>query len=70
MKSTMKRLVYDGPGKIDLKEIPIPVILKPTDSVVLQITTPMLLKTVTSGKLEPSKLITHRFKMKQQNENS
>lgn len=44
MKSTMKRLVYDGPGKIDLKEIPIPVILIPTDSVVLQITTPMLLK--------------------------
>ena len=26
-------------------------------------TTPMLLKTVTSGKLEPNKLITHHFKM-------
>jgi alcohol dehydrogenase len=26
-------------------------------------TTPMLLKTVSSGKLEPSKLITHHFKL-------
>ena len=30
----MKGLVYDGPGKIDLKEIPIPVILKSTDALV------------------------------------
>ena len=28
-------------------------------------TTPMLLKTVSSGKLEPSKLITHHFKLKE-----
>jgi len=28
-------------------------------------TTPMLLKTITSGKLEPAKLITHRFKLEE-----
>ena len=30
----MKGLVYGGPGKIELKEIPVPVILKPTDALV------------------------------------
>lgn len=31
---TMKGLVYGGPGKIELKEVPVPVILKPTDAIV------------------------------------
>ncbi|MEO8765975.1 MAG: zinc-dependent alcohol dehydrogenase family protein [Ginsengibacter sp.] len=34
MNTTMKGLVYGGPGKIELKEIPIPVISKPTDALV------------------------------------
>lgn len=34
MKSTMKALVYGGPGKIDLKEVPVPTITKPTDAIV------------------------------------
>lgn len=33
-KSTMKGLVYGGPGKIELKEIPIPTLEKPTDALV------------------------------------
>ena len=33
-KKTMKGLVYGGPGKIELKEIAIPVIEKPTDALV------------------------------------
>jgi alcohol dehydrogenase len=32
--NTMKGLVYGGPGKIELKEIPKPVIKKPTDAIV------------------------------------
>ena len=34
MKTTMKGLVYGGPGKIALKDIPKPVIEKPTDALV------------------------------------
>jgi alcohol dehydrogenase len=34
MKATMKGLVYGGPGKIELKEIPVPVITKPTDALI------------------------------------
>jgi alcohol dehydrogenase len=34
MKKTMKGLVYGGPGKIELKEIPVPGIEKPTDALV------------------------------------
>jgi alcohol dehydrogenase len=34
MKTTMKGLVYNGPGKIELKEVPMPVIVKPTDALV------------------------------------
>lgn len=34
MKATMKGLVYGGPGKIELKEIPVPSIEKPTDALV------------------------------------
>jgi len=34
MKSTMKGLVYGGPGIIELKEIPTPKITKPTDALV------------------------------------
>jgi alcohol dehydrogenase len=34
MKTTMKALVYGGPGKIDLKDIAVPVIQKPTDAIV------------------------------------
>ncbi|MEO5650966.1 MAG: alcohol dehydrogenase catalytic domain-containing protein [Ginsengibacter sp.] len=34
MKTTMKGLVYGGPGKIELKEIPRPGIEKPTDALV------------------------------------
>ena len=33
-KTTMKGLVYGGPGILELKEIPKPVILKPTDALV------------------------------------
>ena len=34
MKETMKALVYGGVGKIELKEVPVPKIRKPTDAVV------------------------------------
>jgi alcohol dehydrogenase len=34
MKATMKALVYGGPGKIELKEVPVPTLIKPTDAVV------------------------------------
>ncbi len=34
MKKTMKGLVYNGPGKIELIEVPKPVILKPTDALI------------------------------------
>jgi alcohol dehydrogenase len=34
MKTTMKGLVYNGPGKIEYKDIPMPVIQKPTDALV------------------------------------
>ncbi|MET0758919.1 MAG: zinc-dependent alcohol dehydrogenase family protein [Flavobacterium sp.] len=34
MKATMKGLVYGGPGKIELKVIPVPNIEKPTDALV------------------------------------
>lgn len=34
MKTTMKGLIYSGSGKIELKEIPTPKILKPTDAIV------------------------------------
>ena len=34
MKATMKGLVYGGPGKIELKDIPVPGIEKPTDALV------------------------------------
>ena len=34
MKSTMKGLVYGGPGKIELKDIPVPSIVKPTDALI------------------------------------
>jgi alcohol dehydrogenase len=33
-KTTMKGLVYDGPGKIEWREVPMPVIVKQTDAVV------------------------------------
>jgi alcohol dehydrogenase len=39
MKATMKGLVYGGSGKIELKEIAIPVIEKPTDALVKVIKT-------------------------------
>ena len=34
MEATMKGLVYNGPGKIELKEIPKPGIIEPTDALV------------------------------------
>jgi len=34
MKSTMKALVYGGEGKIELKEVPLPKIKKPTDAII------------------------------------
>ena len=34
MKETMKALVYEGPGKIELKEVPVPKIVKPTDALI------------------------------------
>ena len=34
MKKTMQGLVYGGPGKIELKEVPVPTIEKPTDALV------------------------------------
>ncbi|MEO6489747.1 MAG: zinc-dependent alcohol dehydrogenase family protein [Ferruginibacter sp.] len=33
-KVTMKALVYGGPGKIELKEIPVPILEKPTDALI------------------------------------
>jgi alcohol dehydrogenase len=32
--AAMKALVYNGPGKIELKDVPIPIITKPTDALV------------------------------------
>ena len=40
---TMKALVYGGPGKIELKEVPIPTIIKSTDALI------KLLKTTICG---------------------
>ena len=40
---TMKALVYDGPGKIELKDVPVPTIIKPTDALI------KLLKTTICG---------------------
>ena len=34
MKETMKALVYGGPGKIEVKEVPVPRITKPTDALI------------------------------------
>ena len=34
VKSTMQALVYGGPGKIELKEVPVPTIQKPTDAII------------------------------------
>ena len=34
MKSTMKALVYDGPGNIELKDVPVPKLNKPTDALI------------------------------------
>lgn len=34
MKATMKALVYGGPGKIELKDVEVPAIIKPTDALV------------------------------------
>jgi len=34
MKTTMKALVYGGPGKIELKDVQVPAIIKPTDALV------------------------------------
>lgn len=34
MKATMKALVYGGPGKIELKDVQVPAIIKPTDALV------------------------------------
>ncbi len=34
MKATMKALVYGGQGKIELKDVPIPKIKKPTDAII------------------------------------
>ena len=34
MKATMKALVYGGQGKIELKEVPVPKINKPTDAII------------------------------------
>lgn len=34
MKETMKALVYGGPGNIDYKEVPVPLISKPTDAII------------------------------------
>lgn len=34
MKETMKALVYGGPGKIDIKDVPVPTIQKPTDALI------------------------------------
>ncbi|WP_240410073.1 zinc-dependent alcohol dehydrogenase family protein [Flavisolibacter nicotianae] len=34
MKETMKALVYGGPGTIELKEVPVPTISKPTDALI------------------------------------
>ena len=31
---TMKALVYEGPGKIEIKEVPLPTITKPTDALI------------------------------------
>lgn len=34
MKETMRALVYGGPGKIEIKEVPVPKIAKPTDAII------------------------------------
>lgn len=39
MKETMKALVFEGPGKIQIKEVPVPRISKPTDAIIKVIKT-------------------------------
>jgi Zn-dependent alcohol dehydrogenase len=55
---TMKALVYHGPGRRSWEEN-----ITLTTRLVDTVTTPMLLKVVQSGKVQPAKLVTHRFKL-------
>jgi len=80
--TTMKALVYHGPGKymvaaggrianVGVHGKPVELHLEKlwdrnialTTRLVDTVSTPMLLKVVRSGKLQPSKLVTHRFAM-------
>jgi threonine dehydrogenase-like Zn-dependent dehydrogenase len=70
ISTTMKALVYHGPGKRAWVDKPRPTMEKLWDRnislttrLVDTVTTPMLLKVVRSGKLQPGKLVTHRFAM-------
>jgi threonine dehydrogenase-like Zn-dependent dehydrogenase len=70
----MKALVFHGPGLRSWADKPRPLVQDASDAVVRvttsttlttrlvdTVTTPMLLKMVRSGRLQPGKLATHRF---------
>jgi alcohol dehydrogenase len=65
----MQALVYRGPGKFGVHNKPVQLNLDKlwdhnltlTTRLVDTVTIPMLMKTVTSGKVKPKQLITHRF---------
>jgi len=73
----MKALVYHGPHSLALEERPRPTIIEATDAIVRiwasnitlttrlvdASTTPMLLKMVQSGRLDPKRLVSHRFNL-------
>ena len=55
----MKALVYQGPGKKAVLDRPLPEIKAVTDAIV------KIAKTVAAKKIEPARLITHRFALGQ-----
>ena len=68
----MKALVYHGPGRKAWEAKPRPEIARPTDAAVRivtttrlvdTVTTPMLLKMLAAGTLDPRPLATHRFQL-------
>lgn len=61
--TTMKALVYLGPGKRAWQDRPRPRMVLASDAIVRVTTTPMLLRIVESGRLDATKLISHRFEL-------
>jgi len=59
----MKAFVYLGPGAMALEDRLIPWSQAITTRLVDTVTTPLLLKIVQAGKVDPTTLITHRFSL-------